>query len=230
MLTVLKLPQLNNPIVCREHLYAIVVWMSQEFKRVNLLIKFKTLQVIEFWLVWLNFWEVPVVEVAWIFQICVSENNDAAAFVTHSEVLTSLVKFDRGENVGIINVRSLTLSQSINIDPISRLDGLWVGAVLCHRVLRTGVWSRVTHWDYNMLVARWAWRSSHLYIVLWRTAAHLDFFCARATGAASAWRHTRVIEHVEHFGLKLSFWIVSILLLNAELVNHLAIYHYLIFQ
>ena len=184
---------------------------------------------VEFGLVWLNFWEVSVVEVAWIFQICVSENYDAAAFVAHGKELTSLVKFDRGENVGIINVRSLTLAQSINIDPISRLDGLWVGAVLCHRVLRTGVWSRVTHWDYNMLVARWAWRSSHLYIVLWRTAAHLDLFCARTTGAASARRHTRVIEHVEHFGLKLSFWIVSILLLNAELVNHLAIYHYLIF-
>ena len=51
MFTVLKLPQLNNPIVCREHLYAIVVRMTQEFKRVNLLIKFKTFQVIEFWLV-----------------------------------------------------------------------------------------------------------------------------------------------------------------------------------
>ena len=51
MFTVLKLPQLNNPIVCREHLNAIVVRMTQEFKRVNLLIKFKTLQVIEFWLV-----------------------------------------------------------------------------------------------------------------------------------------------------------------------------------
>ena len=185
---------------------------------------------VEFRFVWLNFGEVSVVEVAWIFQICVSENDDAAAFVAHGKELTSLIKFDRGENVGIINVRSLTLAQSINIDPISRLDGLWVGAVLCHRVLLTGVWSRVTHWDYNLLVAliRWAWRSSHLNIVCWRTA-HLDLFRARATGAASARRHTRVIEHVKHFGLKLGFWIVSSLLLNAELVNHLAIYHYLIF-
>ena len=59
---------------------------------------------------WLNFWEVSVVEVAWIFQIRVSENNDAATFVTHSQELTSLVKFDRGEDVGIINVRPLTLT------------------------------------------------------------------------------------------------------------------------
>ena len=59
---------------------------------------------------WLYFWEVSVVEVAWIFQISVSENNDAAAFVTHGQELTSLVKFDRGEDVGIINVRPLTLT------------------------------------------------------------------------------------------------------------------------
>ena len=196
MFAVLKLPQLNNPVVCREHVHAILVWVPQEFKRVNLFIQLKALQVIKLGFVWLNFWEVPVVEVAWIFQICVSENNDAAAFVTHSEVLTSLVKFDRGENVGIIDVRSLTLAQSINIDPISRLDRLWVDAVLCHCVLLTGVCSWITHWDYNILVAliRWAWRSRR-YIVCWRTA-HLDLLCARATGAASSRRHTRVIEHV----------------------------------
>ena len=203
MFTVLKLPQLNNPIVCREHLYAIVVRMTQEFKRVNLLIKFKTLQVIEFWLVWLNFWEVSIVEVAWIFQICISENNDTAAFVTYSQELSRLVKFDRSEDVGIINVHSLTFAQSIDIDPISRLDRRWVGAVLRLSGHRTGVCSRFTHWDYNLLIA-WiwrAWRSSHLYIVCWWTAKHLDLLSAGTTGAASARRHTRVIEQLLHICL-----------------------------
>ena len=174
---------------------------------------------------WLNFWEVSVVEVAWIFQISVSENNDAAAFVTHGQELTSLVKLDRGEDVGIINVCPLTLTESINIDPISRLDRLWVGAVLSRAYLWTGICSRFTHRDYYMLVAliRRARRSSNLYIGFRRTADHLDFFGARAAGAASARRHTRVVEQLHHICLKQGFWVS--LLLIAELVNHLTIYH-----
>lgn len=65
---------------------------------------------VELGLVGLYFAKVPIVEVAWIFQIRVSENNDAAALVSHGEVLTSLVKFDRGEDVGIINVLPLTFA------------------------------------------------------------------------------------------------------------------------
>ena len=61
---VLQLPQLDNSVVGREHVHAALVGKRQEFKRVDLLIELKALQMVKLWLVRLNFGEISVVEVA----------------------------------------------------------------------------------------------------------------------------------------------------------------------
>ena len=150
---VLKLPQLNNSVICREHMHATLVRVSQEFERVDLLIELKAFQMVKLWLVRLDFGEVSIVEVARIFQIRVSKDNDAAALVAHGEILSSLVKFNGGQDVGIVNVCSFTLAQSINIDPIGCFGCLRGAAVLSRAGLWTGIRSWISHWYHNSLSA-----------------------------------------------------------------------------
>ena len=115
--TLLKLPQLNYPIVGREKLLIASPRGAKKLYGIYFFIEFQALQVVELRLVWLNLAAVSIVEVAWVLQFRVAEDNDTATSVTNGQILTSLVKTEGGKNISRSHTCRVALSKAIDIDP-----------------------------------------------------------------------------------------------------------------
>ena len=115
--TLLKLPQLNDPIVGREELLIAGLGRAKKLNGIYFFIEFQALQMVELRLVGLNFAAVPIVEVARVLQVRVAEDNDTTTSVTHGQIFTSLVKTEGGENIGRSHTCRVALSKAIDIDP-----------------------------------------------------------------------------------------------------------------
>ena len=80
---ILQLPQLYDPIVCRQELKFAALGRAEKFEGVYFLVELQALQMVKLGLVGLNFTKVPIIEVARVLQVSVPEDDDAAASVTN---------------------------------------------------------------------------------------------------------------------------------------------------
>jgi hypothetical protein len=120
------------------------VRVVQEFESVYLLIKLHTFEVVKLWLVRLHLSKVSVVEVAGVFQVRITENDDPTALVSNGQEVARLVEAHCGQDVGIRHVIGVSLAQAIHIDPVKRL----IGGCSCLLLLRAAnltFW--FAHWD-----------------------------------------------------------------------------------
>ena len=73
---------------------------------------------IKLWLMRLNFREVLVVKIPWIFQVYIPESDDTTALIPHSQELSWLVKSNCSQDVLISHILKVSLSKSIYIHPV----------------------------------------------------------------------------------------------------------------
>ena len=73
---------------------------------------------IKFWFVRLYLWEVPVIKVARIFEVCVSKNYDSASPITKRQVFSCFVETHGGEDVSMSDIDRISLAQPIYVDPV----------------------------------------------------------------------------------------------------------------
>ena len=174
-----KLPQLNDPIVGREELLIAGLGSAKKLNGIYFFIEFQAFQMVELGLVGLNFAAVPIVEVAWVLQVRVAEDNDTATSVTHGQIFTSLVKTEGGENIGHSHTCRVALSKTIDIDPtrcsICSYLRLW-GSV-CGLSLKPRFTDRDPLYAADaklFMLQGWSWRGDEfplLFLVTWAAGA-----------------------------------------------------------
>lgn len=128
---IFEFPELDNPIVGRKQLQVAGLGGLQEFQTVDLFVELETLKVIKLRLVRLDLAEVPVIEVARVPKVRVSEDYHATASIANSQILASPVKTERGEDVRDGDAGGVALAEPIDVHP--------AGCVVCSRCLRSGV-------------------------------------------------------------------------------------------
>ena len=117
---VVKLPELDDAVVCRQHLQCALL-IVDEFDCIDLLVELNRLQVIEFRLVRLDLREVPIIEVARILQLVILEYDDSSALVTDSQILACLIIADRRQQIILGDVFLVALTKPVDVDPVGRV-------------------------------------------------------------------------------------------------------------
>lgn len=95
--------------------------LFQKLERVDFLVELQALEMVEFWFVRLDFRKISVVKVSRVLEVGEAENDDATSFITNGKKLTCVVEVHGREDVRVANVRGITLTKTVDVDPLEGL-------------------------------------------------------------------------------------------------------------
>ena len=147
MYFIIKFPKLNNPIIRGEHLYH-ALFVIDKFYGIYLFVQLYRFEMIKLRLMTLYLGIISVVEVPWILQLNIFENNHSSSLVAHCQIFTCFIEIYGRQNIIFTNTLLITFSEPVNVHPIWTISNsirinLWLA-----RFLSSKIWWRETWFLY----------------------------------------------------------------------------------